>query len=195
MKKIAAYLINQRWCRVIANLDPDPESNFVNRPINSLRTILLGWSPNTYASLTHRITCLDIVLGACPQIVWQLLVKLLPRHYDTSSPTGHPKVRDLAPPEQITFRLVWDFEAATVQRAVAVTSNDEDRIKALISVFGTLRPASRASVIAHVYDFLATLQTIEGCEVWYALQEEAARHNYFSNSDWAMTSEVRALIA
>ena len=180
----------------LANLDPDPESNFVNRPINSLRTILLGWSPNTYASLAQRIACLDIVLDACPQVGWQLLVKLLPRHHDTSSPTAHPKVRDLAPkiPEQITFGLVWDFEAATVQRAVAAAGNDEGRIKTLIGTMGTLQPTSRASVLTYVDNYLVTHQTTEGCEVWYALKEEAARHDYFSDSNWAMTSEQRTLI-
>lgn len=181
----------------LAKLDPDPESNFVNRPINTLRAILLGWSPSTYAPQAQRIACLDAILGACPLIGWQLLVKLLPRHYDSSSPTQHPKIRDLAPkvPEEITFGLVWDFEAAIVNRAVAAAGNDENRITALIEAFGSFQPDSRASVLAHVDNYLKTYQTAEGCKVWHALKEEAARHNYFSDAEWAMKPEERASIA
>ena len=178
-------------------LDPDPDSNYVNRPINSLRTILLGWSPNTYAPQTQRIACVDVVLRACPQVGWQLLVKLLPRHHDSSSPTQHPKLRDLAPkvPEEITFGLVWDFEVAIVSRAVTAAGEDEDRIATLVDAFGSFQPASRASVLAHVDSYLKSHQTPNGCRVWHALREEAARHEYFSDSEWAMTNEERASIA
>lgn len=47
----------------LGQLDPEPDSNHVNRPINSLRDILLGWSPNTYALQPQRIACLDAILG------------------------------------------------------------------------------------------------------------------------------------
>lgn len=181
----------------LAELDPNPESNFVNRPINSLRAILLSWSPNTYAPQARRIACVDAILGACPEVGWQLLVKLLPRHHDSSSPTHHLKIRDLAPkvPEEITFGLVWDFEAAIVNRALVAAGNDEDRITVLIGSFGSFQADSRASVLAQVDDYLDSYQTDEGCKVWHALQDEAARHNYFSDSDWAMSPEERALIA
>jgi hypothetical protein len=181
----------------LAELDPDPESNFTNRPINSLRAILLGWSPNTYAPQAQRIACLDVILGACARVGWQLLVKLLPKHHDLSSPTRHPKIRDLAPkvPEEITFGLVWDFEAAIVNRAVVAAGNDEDRITTLIDAFGSFQTASRASVLAHVDNYLKTYQTAEGCKVWHALKEEAARHDYFSDAEWAMKPEERASIA
>ncbi|MGI2131205.1 hypothetical protein ACRN93_07790 [Shewanella baltica] len=181
----------------LAELDPDPESNFVNRPINSLRAILLGWSPNTYAPMARRIACLDAILGAYPEVGWELLVKLLPRDHDSSSPTHHPKIRDLAPKvsEEITFGLVWDFEAAIVNRALVAAGNDEDRITVLIGSFGSFQTDSRALVLAQVDNYLETYQTDEGCKVWHALQEETARHNYFSDSDWAMKPEERASIA
>ncbi|MGJ0487014.1 MAG: hypothetical protein ACR65R_21105 [Methylomicrobium sp.] len=181
----------------LAELDPDPESNFVDRPINNLHAILLGWSPNTYAPQAKRIACLDVILGACPKVGWQLLVKLLPRYHDTSYPTYHPKIKDLAPKvhEEITFGLVWDFEFAVVSRAITAAGNDEARITELVTALGAFQPASRASVLAHVDSYLQTYQTAEGCKVWHALKEEAARHDYFSDSEWAMSPEERASIA
>ncbi|MFJ3053496.1 hypothetical protein [Pseudomonas nitroreducens] len=181
----------------LAELDPDPESNHINRPINSLRSILLGWSPNTYALQPQRIACVNLVLDNSPQIGWQLLVKLLPRHHDSSSPTQHPKVRDLAPLvlEEITFGLVWDFESAIVSRAIVAAGNNEDRIVTLINALSMLQPKSRVSVLSKIDDYLVNFQAADGCKVWHALKEEGARHDYFSDSDWAMTTEERVLIA
>ncbi|HSX89332.1 MAG TPA: hypothetical protein VLG17_15225, partial [Pseudomonas sp.] len=108
-----------------------------------------------------------------------------------------PKIRDLAPKisEEITFGLVWDFEAAIINRAVLAAGNDEDRLTVLINSFGAFQHDSRISVLVQVDNYLSTYQTAEGCKVWHALQEEAARHNYFSDSDWAMTPEERTSIA
>lgn len=150
------------------------DSNHVNRPINSLRNILLGWSPNTYAFQAQRIACLDAVL-VCPSVGWQLLQKLLPRHHDLSSPTQHPKLRDLAPeqPEEITFGLVWDFEVAVVDRALVAAGDDESRINVLIKAMGKLQPLNRAKLLAHIDSYLAAHHTAEGSAIWHALKDEA----------------------
>ncbi|EJM17274.1 hypothetical protein PMI22_03573 [Pseudomonas sp. GM21] len=175
----------------LGQLDPEPESNYVNRPINSLRDILLGWSPNTYALQPQRIACLDAILLACPVVGWQLLEKLLPRHHDTSSPTQHPKLHDSAPEntEEITFGLVWDFETAVVDRALITAGNDETRLGILIKALGELQPTSRVKVLTSVDNYLTAHQIAEGCTIWHLLKDESARNEYFGDSDWALTNE------
>lgn len=175
----------------LGQLDPDPDSNHVNRPINTLRDILLGWSPNTYALLSQRIACLDAVLAVCPDVGWQLLKKLLPRHMDSTSPTQRPKLRDLAPevPEEITFGVVWDFETAVVDRALVAAGDDETRLDVFVKKMGQLQPPNRAKVLSRIDSYLATYQTAEGIAIWHALRDEAARNGYFSDSDWAMTGD------
>ena len=175
----------------LGQLDPEPDSNHVNRPINSLRDILLGWSPNTYALQPQRIACLDAVLAACPDVGWQLLKKLLPRHMASTSPTQHPKLRDLAPekPEEITFGLVWDFETAVVDRALVAAGDDENRLGVFVEAMGQWRPSNRARVLACIDSYLAAHQMAEGSAIWHALKNESARNEYFGDSDWALTGE------
>ena len=62
----------------------------------------------------------------------------------------------------------------------------------LIGSFGAFQAESRALILAQVDNYLDSYQTDEGCKVWYALLEEAARHNYFSDSEWAIKPEERA---
>ena len=178
----------------LGQLDPNPDSKHVNRPINSLRDILLGWSPNTYALQPQRIACLDAVLRATPDVGWQLLKKLLPRDHDASSPTNKPKLRDFAPekPEEITFGSVWDFEAAVVDRALLAAGNDQTRLAIFVEAIGQLRPPNRAKVLARIDEYLAAHQTNEGCAIWHELKDEAARNEYFGDSDWALANEELA---
>jgi hypothetical protein len=180
----------------LGKLDPEPDSNHANRPINSLHAILLGWSPNTYASQAQRIACLDVVLRACPDIGWQLLKKLLPRYLDSSSPTQHPKLRDLAPekPEEITFGLVWDFETAVVDRALVAASDDETRLVVFVEALGQLQQPNRSKVLARIDSYLAAHQLAEGSAIWFALKDESARNEYFGDSDWALTNEELAAV-
>ena len=175
----------------LGQLDPEPDSNHVNRPINSLRDILLGWSPNTYALQPQRIACLDLVLAACPDVGWQLLKKLLPRHMDSFSPTQQPKLRDLAPeqPEEITFGLVWDFETAVVDRALVAAGDDENCLGIFVEKMGDLQPQNRAKVLARYDNYLTAHGVAEGNAIWHALKNELARNEYFGDSNWALTGE------
>lgn len=181
----------------LAELDPEPESNYVNRPINSLRAILLGWSPSTYATQAQRLACLDSILRTVPKIGWQLLVKLLPRTHDSTSSTHHPKIRDLAPKiaEEITFGLVWDFEAAIVDRALSAAGANEGRIELLIKSMSEFQPESRSLVLSTVDAHLKNHKSPDGGLVWHTLNDEAARHNYFADAEWALAPEERSTIA
>lgn len=180
----------------LGQLDPEPDSNHVNRPINSLRDILLGWSPNTYALQPQRIACLDVVLAACPDVGWQLLKKLLPRHMDSSSPTQRSKLRDLAPEnlEEITFGLVWDFETAVVDRALVAAGDDKSRLGIFVEKIGELQPSNRAKVLARIDNYLAAHNAAEGNAIWHALKDELARNEYFGDSNWALTGEELAAV-
>jgi hypothetical protein len=180
----------------LGQLDPEPDSNHVNRPINSLRDILLGWSPNTYALLPQRIACLDVILAACPDVGWQLLKKLLPRHMDSSSATQHPKLRDLAPetPEEITFGSVWDFETAVVDRALAAVGDDENRLGFFVEKIGKLQPTNRTKVLTRIDSYLASHNVAEGNPIWHALKDEFARNEYFGDANWALTGVELATV-
>lgn len=175
----------------LAEIDPEPDSNMVNRPINSLRSILLSWSPNTYANLKQRIACLDTIIKIAPDVGWDLLVKLLPRSHDTSSPTQKPKIRDVSPmePEGLTHGLVWDSQAAIVSRAIRFAHDSESRVLVLLGKISNFHPRDQRGTLNLIDQFLTTHPLAEGSPVWHALREEIARHEYFSASDWSVSKE------
>lgn len=177
----------------LAELDPASDSRVSNRPINSLRAILIGWSPNTHAPVAQRIACLDLILAACPNVGWQLLVKLMPQPQDTSSPTPRPKLRDTEPmvQENLTYGIIWNFEKAIAQRAIQAAGDDEARTILLVTRMSSFRPDARSEIISFVESQLSEHQSTEGSPIWHALREEVARHEYFADSDWAMEKDDR----
>ncbi|MFC5522097.1 hypothetical protein [Polaromonas jejuensis] len=187
-----AYL--QRSALVLARLaevDPTPSSRNGNRPLNSLRAIFISWSPNTHAKLSQRIAAIDAILRHVPSMGWDLLMQLLPRSHDTSSPTQKPKLRDASPvaAEEITFGLVWDTETEIVGRAMKMAQGNEERLIALVEALPNFQPASRSQVLELIDQYLQQHMDGHGNPLWHALREQASKHAYFEDSDWALKGE------
>lgn len=172
----------------LAALDPDFNSNHVTRPINSLREIFVAWSPSTYATQAKRIATIDAIIAAHPAVGWELILRLLPRHHDSSSSTRKPKIRDLLPenPEEITFGLVWDFQSAIVSRALDSARGDEGKLTVLVGTLGQLQPNDQEMVIEEFGQYLQANQTELGVPLWHALRDELARNVYFASAEWTM---------
>ena len=94
---------------ILAGLDKvDPGGQLGNRPIKSLREIFLVWHPGTSANLEQRLQVLDLIIKRYPDIGWKLLMALMPKTHDTSSPTHEPKWKDFgrSQREPLTRRTV-----------------------------------------------------------------------------------------
>lgn len=65
-----------------------------NRPIESLRAIFKPWRPQTSLKPSEQIQALDHVYLTEPAIVWNLLLDMLPKVHDHSSPIQQPAYAD-----------------------------------------------------------------------------------------------------
>lgn len=83
----------------------DPGGEMQNRPKNSLRRIFLLWTPQTYAPLDLQFRVIDRIRHVEPAIAWNLLLSILPRSHDTSTPSSKPRWRDYSGAEEET--LTW----------------------------------------------------------------------------------------
>lgn len=175
----------------LAEIDPESESRSMNRPINSLRTIFLSWSPQTHATGKQRILAIDAVLKAVPGVAWEMLKKLMPRSHDSSSPTQKPKLRDTSPmlAEQLTYDVVWSSEAAIIERAIQLARGHEARVLHIVSQMAHFRPTSRVAALELIEQHLSQHPCSDGNPVWHALREEVSRHEYFGSSDWALAED------
>jgi len=173
----------------------DPGGSDSNRPINSLRAILLSWSPNTSANAAQRTGVLTHVVEAVPSIAWQLLIKLLPRPHDSSSPTQRPKFREYGDgePEVMTYGLIWESQTAVIRLALARVGHDPARWALLIDALNQFPK----EVFHETVDALrAELdEPHEGTfQIWDHLRKEVNRHRTFAGTDWALRDEPLAIL-
>lgn len=185
-----------RLVLVLARLaEVDPGGRYSNRPIETLRVLLLPWAPQTYAPLHQRIACLDSVIEMSPEVGWSLLVKLLPDK-KSMSPTAKTTIRDFSPPspEILTYAIVWEANTAIATRAATAARGDVRRLTVLIEHLAHLSSADRHLFLDVIEDHLQSASDTRDDPIWHALRKEVQRHSYFSSADWAIKgSELAAL--
>lgn len=169
----------------------DPGGKLANRPINSLRDVLLSWSPHTNAPSKKRIGVLSHVVQAVPSVAWPLLVKLLPQSHDSVSPTQKPKFAEASPggEEVLTYGIVWATQAAVIELAVQHAGLIPERWQILIGALGQLQPTSFEHVVTALENCLEQQEADERFTTWDALRKEVNRHRAFSGVEWALGDE------
>lgn len=166
----------------------DPGGKLTNRPINSLRDILLSWSPHTNAAHKQRIGVLSHIVKAVSSIAWPLLEKLLPNAHDSVSPTQKPKFAEASPggKEKLTYGIVWATQAAVVELAVEHAQLVPERWKTLIGILHDLQPASFEHTVNALEGCFKTQNAEERFDIWDILRKEVNRHRAFNSADWAL---------
>lgn len=175
----------------LARIDPKAKSSNGNRPLSSLRSIFLAWSPNTDADLSKRIKALDGLIRALPDVSWELLLALAPRSHDTSTPTARPKLRDTTPlnPEVVTFGLVWETEAKVLERSLELAQGHDERLIQLVEHLASYQQPSRERLFKVFEEALAGPSPTEGKQLWHRLRDLTSHHEAFPDSDWSLKGE------
>ena len=183
-----------RVCNVLARLDAidNPPGRYANRPANSLREIHLLWIPQTFATLEQRLRALDYIRKREPDAAWKLMLGVLPRGHDISTPTPMPLWRDFTVDkvEVVTYGLIGRGAAAITERLLADVGVDCARWTQLLDRFADLVPNQEAG--------LATLESAEpkfsDCadreELWKRLRQLLHHHRQFPDAEWSMPAEV-----
>ncbi|MGY2042087.1 hypothetical protein ACW9I9_06875 [Pseudomonas pergaminensis] len=169
----------------------DPGGKLTNRPINSLRSIFLSWSPGTAVSTQHRLAILESIINDVPVIAWPLLEQLLPRFSDTSTPTTKPRFRE---PEQrenenLTYGLVWKSEERIVELAIARAEYDPARWSSLIDSLGAVQEPTFELIVKGLGHVLGATQDEQQSDIWNALRKQTLRHRKYQDADWALPSD------
>jgi hypothetical protein len=172
----------------LAAIDPNKESKNGNRPLSSLRTIFLAWSPNTNADLKRRFLAIDHLISGLPDVAWELLLLLMPRTHDISEPTARPKLRDTESlePEEITFGLVWEAETRALNRVIELAHQEEQRVTILVDHLDNLQPQNRERLIDLFEVNLKLYSKPEGSVLWHKIRDFTAHQEAFQDTDWSL---------
>lgn len=172
----------------------DPGGQWANRPFNSLVTILLPWLPQTMASINKRKVAVRTVLDECPDIGWNLIIKLLPGQHQTSSGSYKPNWRKTVPDnweKGVTNQEYWQQVSYYAELAVGAAGFNTARLSALIDHFDNLpKPAFDQLVDVLASQTITELHEDQRLLLWNHLTKFTNKHRRFSDAKWALSDEL-----
>jgi len=180
--------------RTLAKLDKIyPRSIYVNSPLNSLKSIFLGWYPQTKAPLNQRIAIIDYLLKYEQYSAWKLLLLLLPyKTGESSTPIYRPKFRqwDEGWLEGVTDIELNEHILSISERIVKNVDKDPSRWKQVIERLSDLH-------YKYLNDFIDKLSLINSNdlpqevlkEIRDELRNVIGRHREFPNTKWALPED------
>lgn len=187
------YLV--RICCILAELAAhDPGGSWANRPANSIATILLPWLPQTLASIEKRKVAVKTIVAETPKVGWKLLLQLLPGQHTTSSGSHKPKWRKTIPADWekgVSHEEYWNQISSYAELIVDTAKKNFERQSELINYFGSLTKPAFDDFIDHLAS--AEIQKISDENkhlLWEKLNRFTLKHRKFSDSDWALPSEL-----
>ena len=165
----------------------DPGGKLGNRPIKSLREILLPWLPHTDAPVAKRLAVMQAVVRTDEKVGWDLSLRLLPEMHSSSSPTSRPKIRESGASEAgaPTTETIAVHRAAA-QSALRLVGTSRSRWLDLIPRLPDLPREEHDEAVSMLDAALAELPPVDRQQVWDCLRATTARHAGFQHTAWAL---------
>ena len=175
----------------LAKLNPEGMVN--NRPMDSLREIYLFWKPQTKATLEQRFQVIDTLRQRVPEVAWELLNKLLPEPHSVGRDTNKPRWRDwaLEPLGPVTYGEIFSGTHEVITRMLADVGDDGYRWKNIIEALPKLPKNDFVEVLSILNELdLGNNRASDQAIIRNALRDIISRHRSFSDSTWALPTEI-----
>ena len=187
----ADYLI--RVCVILGELaERDPGGNTLNRPANSLTTILLPWQSNTTAPINKHEVAVKTLMDEVPDVAWNLLISLL--LCQMSFGTRKPEWMDTVPDDWedlVTQEKHSEQVASYAEIAISMASNDIDKLTELVGDLNSLPQPSLDKLLAHLSsEEICGKPEDQRLKLWTQLTEIASNHRRFSDAEWALSDNI-----
>jgi transcriptional regulator with XRE-family HTH domain len=183
-----------RVTHVLARLDAidTKPRRYANGPANSLREIHLLWIPQTYATLDERLRALDLIRKRELNAAWKLMLGILPRGHDTSTPSPMPRWRDFTidKVETVTWNVIGRGAAAISERLLVDVGLSPARWSLLLDRLGDLAPDPAAALAALEAAEPRITDVDDRATFWDKLRRVLHHHRQFPDADWSLPAAV-----
>jgi hypothetical protein len=188
-----------RVVRVLGALDRiDPDGRLVNRPLRTLRSIFLPWLPQTSATVDERLAVLEEWADDQPDIVWKVLVSMLPEFHGIGEYTDSPRWREWKRdgPTNVPALDYSKCVVTAIAMLLHLVGTDGARWTQLISALPMLQPREHEAVLG-VLSALDpdSILPADRKAIWDALRVIVADHRSSATAAWRMPPERTNAIA
>lgn len=171
----------------------DPGSHWGNRPINSLKDMLLPWHYQTLATVERQKITVEQLLHEHHKIGIDVLIDLLPTNHQTTSGTAQPKYLAIFPTDWKYRVLRKDYCELTsfyVNLLISQTKGSIDNLLLIIPHLNVLSDEDFNNVVANMSsDEIINVQEEKKILLWQDLFKIIKHHKRFAHTDWSMKSD------
>ena len=160
LPRVASFLARLS-CRPI-------NDNWVNKPEESLGTILSSWMPQTAAALTERIKVLEMVTGRFPDIGWKLCMAELAPGKRIATDNRRPRWREDASGAgtPVPEAEICQFNRRVIEIALSWHRHDLDTLRDLWNYVGDLPDQDQVVVHNLVAGWAETATDNDKATLW-----------------------------
>ena len=189
----ANYLVSV--CAILGELAArDPGGHSLNRPANSLATILLPWLPQTTAPIEKREVAIKTLMNEVPDVAWNLLISLLPNQHQMSLGTRKPEWRNTIPDDwkdSVTQEEHWKQVTSYAEMAISMASNDIDKLAQLAGDLNHLPKPHLDKLLEHLSsEEICGKPEDQRLRLWTKLTEFSVIHRRFADTKWALSDKT-----
>lgn len=166
----------------------DPGGRYLNRPAESLASIMCPWLPYTSADADDRLAAVRMLRRTHTDVAWTLMLSMLPTHHSVQTPCEVPRYRDWRSSQpDVTQQESADTTAAIAEMLIEDAGGDSERWVALIERIADLPGEAYRKAIEALSGLAAASpdETFRS-RVWPSLRDLVADHRYHSETNWAL---------
>ena len=170
----------------------DPDGKWANRPLASLRSIFLLWSPQTTAPPEKRFSAIDAIRQRLPEIAWKVMNSLLPQHMDHQNRTARPRWRDWIPEDDVRVTTIEHAKAVNelIVRLLEDVGADGTRWSDLIDALPQLPRDGYDLVVMRLESLDAEeMQPAGLASIWNGFRTLISQHRSHPDADWSLPKD------
>lgn len=145
-----------RVARILARLSEVPiNDNWVNKPENSLESLVRSWLPQTSADIEQRLKLLDMLAREFPSVGWKVCKSQIDTGHRSASPNSLPRWRtDAAGAGPVTYDDDYRMRRHALDIMLAWPWLDMPQLADLIAVSANLPDKDQETIWARVQQWI-----------------------------------------
>lgn len=175
------------------------KGNWSNSPRSTLAGLFRSWLPQTAANLEQRTAALDALIGAEPDVAFDLMIGLVDTRLNVAFPSNRPEWRDddAGAGRGVSGEEVHAMLVAVADRVISAAAGHPDRLAKLIDKIDMFDRDRVKAVLAYIDDFAERETDDEDRERLRAAlrQRIHAQWNYGQRKGAALASHLTRLEA
>ena len=195
--EIVAWFPNyfQRVCIFLSELTKiDKGGKFANRPIETLKELLLPWVNFTNVSIATKIETIKFLKNDYQDISWKIIFSLLPQMHSVASGINKPKYRkefldnyNREVSSEDYYKQIDEYSKI----AVELMKQDSSRFYTVLENLNSINPDLYDDLFLFLneFDFSQTDEN-EKIDLWENITKLIREHKKFKTAKWSYSSDV-----